>query len=284
MIAKREIWNYSDKSHVWAGKYRNSHNIPHWHTDCELLYLCNGKIDIYCNNTCYSLKPKEAFFVDTEQIHYMHAQTDDTVLAVIIFDYGIIEKIMSGKTFENPHFTADYNIEKLYETIKKEQKKKLAFYEQVVVGKVCELFINLVRNEQPIERKKENSTSQNLRKLLDEISVDYDTITFESACKTMALEQAYFSRYFRKNAGMSFSDYLNYVKIDNAVKMLKNGLTASQTSIKCGFDSVRTFNRNFKKLTGYTPKELPKDFVFSEFFVHSDSSINPTGKETSLLE
>lgn len=53
MKAKREQWQYSPNAKVWAGKYRNSHNMPHWHYDCELLFVENGSLDIFCNQKGY---------------------------------------------------------------------------------------------------------------------------------------------------------------------------------------------------------------------------------------
>ena len=124
-----------------------------------------------------------------------------------------------------------------------------------------------------------------MRKLLDKINDEYADITFDEACRFMALEPAYFSRYFRRNTGMSFSRYLTFTKVDNAVRLLQKGeLSVTEIALFCGFDSIRTFNRNFKELTGYTPTDLPKDFDMTEYFVHSDDTFDPTGKETALIE
>ena len=48
MLAKREIWKYPEEAHVWVGKYRNSHNLLHWHYDCEFVYVERGSIDVFC--------------------------------------------------------------------------------------------------------------------------------------------------------------------------------------------------------------------------------------------
>lgn len=285
MKAKREIWNYHDKSGVWAGKYRNSHNLPHWHTDCELLYTVNGSADVFCADKAMTLTAGQTCFVEPETIHYMHAKTPDTVLAVLIFSYGIIEQVMNDRVLCSPLIDGDYGVEKVYNDVKKELTDKQPYFEQMVCDKVRDLFIRIVRREPTEPRKKENSTAQQLRRLLDKISDDYADITFEEACKFMSLEQAYFSRYFRKYTGMSFSRYLAFTKVDNAVRLLQKGeMSVTEVALSCGYDSIRTFNRNFKELTGYTPTELPQNFDMAEYFVHSDDTFDPTGKETSLIE
>lgn len=285
MIAKREVWNYSDSGGVWAGKYRNSHNLPHWHTDCELLFVESGEIAVFCGDSEYSLKQGETFFIDGGSIHYMHAKTPQTVLIVIIFGCSIVESVMRNKTFVCPELTKKYDIPSLYNVIKTELAQKLPCYTEMLSAKICELTVDMIRNEEIRDKKKVNSTSQLLRQLLDKIDEDYDTVSFEEAARFMSLEQAYFSRYFKKYVGMSFSDYLGYVKTDNAIRLLQQGnMTATNIALQCGFDSIRTFNRTFKKLTGYTPKELPNDFVLSEYFLHSDKDFDPTLSGTSLIE
>ncbi len=285
MKAKREIWNYHNKSGVWAGKYRNSHNLPHWHTDCELLYVNSGTIDIFCGDVAMTLKQGQACFVEPETIHYMHARSTDTVLSVIIFSYGIIEGVMGGKVLSSPRIDRDHGIGSVYNLVKAELVGRQICFEQMVCDAIRDLFIRIIRSEPTSDRKKETSTSGQLRKLLDKINDEYADITFDEACRFMALEPAYFSRYFRRNTGMSFSRYLTFTKVDNAVRLLQKGeLSVTEIALFCGFDSIRTFNRNFKELTGYTPTDLPKNFDMTEYFVHSDDTFDPTGKETALIE
>ena len=285
MKAKREIWTYHNKSGVWAGKYQNSHNMPHWHTDCELLYVERGPIEIFCGNEKFILREGQACFVGPEAIHYMHAQNSNSVIAVMIFGYGIIEGITDDKVLMHPYILHDYAIDEVYAVVKRELSDKLPHFEQIVCDKIRDLFIEIMRKEPTTQRKKENSTALTLRKLLDKINEDYAEISFEDAYKFMSLEPAYFSRYFRRYTGMSFSQYLNFTKIDNAVLQLKTGnASVTDIAVSCGFDSIRTFNRNFKELTGFTPTELPNDYSMTEYFVHSNQTFNPTDKQTTLVD
>jgi len=100
--AKREQWQYSPNAKVWAGKYRNSHNMPHWHYDCELLFVENGSLDIFCNQKGYRISKGQAFFIDSEQVHNMHALSADTVVTMIIFDYDIIKPFTEKSRLPRP--------------------------------------------------------------------------------------------------------------------------------------------------------------------------------------
>ncbi len=102
----------------------------------------------------------------------------------------------------------------------------------------------------------------------------------------MAMDEAYFCRYFKKATGMTFSQYLNHRKIDNAVKLMKQrqNLPITDVAFACGFGSIRHFNKTFKELTGYAPKALPSNFTLTEYAFHTDNEFNPTLADCVLLE
>lgn len=110
----------------------------------------------------------------------------------------------------------------------------------------------------------ENSSGSGAyKKLLRLISERFADITFDEAAEIMCFSKPYFSKYFRRMSGMTFSEYLNIVRVSEAVKMLsKGGMSAGETAVAAGFGTIRSFNRVFKQYTGFTPRELPDDFVF----------------------
>ena len=55
MSRNKESWAYNENEQVWVGKYQNSQNISHWHNDCELIYVLQGKINIMHNKNNYIL-------------------------------------------------------------------------------------------------------------------------------------------------------------------------------------------------------------------------------------
>lgn len=65
-----------------------------------------------------------------------------------------------------------------------------------------------------------------------------------------------FSRLFNLHTGKTLGDYINGIRIDEAKQRLAETYdTVTRISIDTGFDSIRTFNRVFKKITGVTPLE-----------------------------
>jgi len=284
MIAKREIWNYAVKSDVWIGRYLNSRNLPHWHSDCELISVENGEIEVVCENKIFVLTGGDALFINSEQVHYMSAKSPNTILQVIIFNYGIVKEMLNGKNLSNAKLEG-YDVNSLYLNLKKELENKRLYYNEAAKYKIATFFIEILRKEKT-ETKKEKSVYNRLKLLLDKINDEYDTITFSDAYAFMAMDEAYFCRYFKKATGMSFTQYLNHIKIDSAVKLLQedNPPLITSVAVDCGFGSIRHFNKTFKEITGFAPTALPRGYVLTRYSFHTDNEFNPTLQGCELLE
>ena len=61
-------------------------------------------------------------------------------------------------------------------------------------------------------------------------------------------------------------------------------MTVTEVPIQSGFNTIRNFNRIFREYTGYTPKELPDNYVLvNEISDLDDDSADPTLRECTLL-
>ena len=78
------------------------------------------------------------------------------------------------------------------------------------------------------------------------------------------LSETHFRRIFARCMGVHPIDYVNQVRVRNACRLLKKtNDSIMEISIKCGFGSSATFNRNFRKFMGITPnewKKLPENY------------------------
>lgn len=287
MPQNKELWSYNENEQVWVGKYQNSQNISHWHSDCELIYVLNGKINIMHDKILYTLNEGDSFFIESEKIHNMHATYNDTIIMIIVFDYELVRKIMDSYELISPVLSNDYGIKNIYDQLYKELTTKPFLYENKTKNIIKELVINILRNEKITPKKDIKKIDKSLMMLLNDIDINFANYTLDTASKFMGMNASYFSRFFHNNIGISFSKYLNCVKIENAVKQIQNKKEHKITEIamNCGFQTIRNFNRIFKEYTGYTPKELPNDYTFNGIKIYTTTNeINPTLSDSKLIE
>ena len=77
----------------------------------------------------------------------------------------------------------------------------------------------------------------------------------EELANRFFVNKHYLSHYFKKETGFSISEYIKNQKVSAAKRLLKNGLTVTQTALALGFNSDSYFIGVFKQMTGTTPKK-----------------------------
>lgn len=287
MIAQREIWNYPTSVKVWVGKYKHSHNLLHWHYDCELLYVEKGSIDVFCERHIHTLSQGQALYIDRGQMHYMTAREQDTTLIVIVFDYEILKPYMGDVRLTFPCLKGSYPIPEVYTDVRNILLRKQRYYNVEATARIMLLMSSIFRGEEVVARKEEDDTSKRFMQLLDQLTEKYERFSYSDAVSFMGMSEGYFSRYFRSATGLTFSRYLNYLRIERAIKLMRSGENLSMTELadRCGFDTIRNFNRVFRSVTGFAPRELPADYLLDDNFVYPTSApFNPTLYDCELLE
>lgn len=289
MLASFEHRENIGKDRVWAGRYENLHNLPHWHLECELLFVEKGSVTLSLNNTLYDLETGSTFFIDSGEVHYIKGGPE-SIAEILMFDSPLLDAITQNLRPLSPKLDHPYPVREHYDKIKKELSFRKPFFEQKICGYISDLMIEIFRNEQLGERKKNrvDPSTENYKNLLQEIEEKYSYMTFEDACHFMGLSKPYFSRFFKNISGMTFSQYLNIIRLEKAIFLLNHNhrqLSITAIASQCGFDTIRHFNRVFKDFTGYSPRQLPSDFVLYSHSVKSmQQNFNPTLPNSRLLD
>ena len=87
-----------------------------------------------------------------------------------------------------------------------------------------------------------------------------DKIDIPQMARLTHLTHAAFCRYFKKMTLLTFTEFLNQYRINQAKKLLLLDNTVTEVCFQCGFESLSYFNRIFKKVTGASPMQFKKGF------------------------
>ncbi len=78
-------------------------------------------------------------------------------------------------------------------------------------------------------------------------------LSVESAARAAGMSRSHFLAMFHKVTGTTFTEYLNQLRCEKAIALLRQGTGTEEAAIRCGFSSVSNFYRAFRQITGDSP-------------------------------
>lgn len=272
MKAFHEVRSYDSNFFVWHSAYENIGFLGHWHKELEFIYLRSGSANICINNQTYPIHAGDLIFCDSGDIHYSNSFDSEHTIEFLVFDPQLITNRYQYSNFSSPLISAGeleaYGLtgeaEALFSQIPIELQKKEPFYQDIVRAKIQSFWYQLKRNAPntpaSVSHNSRNVLLNDLQKLLTFLEEHYaENITLEQAAHIMHFSNSHFSRTFKKLTGIPFVTYVNRIRVEHASELIRNGSgKMTEISLSCGFSNIRTFNRVFKEITGFTPSQFAR--------------------------
>ena len=177
------------------------------------------------------------------------------------------------KPYENAHYTADENDpwEYVWISFRGSLTKKLETLDSMVLSAPHEPFL-MIRNLEKRQDTREEMAASALfhifaeilsgrskhphyvRRTVDTINSLYmQPISVESIANDLRLDRRYLVRIFKESTGMSVQEYLIKVRMENAERLLRDGLSVAMTAELVGYSDPFNFSKMFKKYHGVSP-------------------------------
>ena len=241
-------------SEYFCKEYGENINFPtHLHQSYEFVYITEGEIQITIDNTAYNLKKGDSVLIFPHQLHSLASENSKHMLC--IFSPELVQAFSSkvaGKKPLNNSFTIN---KYLADTLDNLSDSSSTFEKKGVLYSVCAEFNKCA------EYKSRLSCDENLlQKIFDFVENNYkDDCKLQSLAQSTGYNYSYLSRIFKRITGISFNTYTNRYRISRACYLLNNSnCSILQCALESGYDSLRSFNRNFKNALGITPAEYQR--------------------------
>ena len=122
--------------------------------------------------------------------------------------------------------------------------------------KIMELLVEILRSDSPTDTKTpHNQTSALIYNTMVYVRNHYtEDMDERELARSLGMSYSYFSRSFKRVTGISFKQYLNRTRVNQAEKLLCRGnASVSEVATKCGYNSISYFINVYKSITGKTP-------------------------------
>ena len=249
-----------------------SFQIPvHWHDEFEIIYVRSGFLTVSISGESYIGKTGEAFVVSPGNLHLMGSQSGTVDYYTFLFplkyisfctddmlDEKLLEPLNSGHLMICPRVndTAKELCEqliKIYEAKNDESESKITT--QVRTKRILLQFILEMWKKGFVI---ENDTSG--RNIVEKEMVSYiqqnftGKISLKEFGEQFHLSEKYISRYFKEHFHITLSQYITYLRLENAKQLLQDtDLSVTETAMQSGYQNVSYFIRSFKKTYGISP-------------------------------
>lgn len=234
-------------------------DVPaHIHDNIELIYIIRGTAKAFYDGKEYALSKGDAFIAFPQRVHYFYESHDiDAVISIIPIEYlPEFRNLFTEKNILTPHLT---DVPSLAGTLLKEAATVQTAYDKAFRrGAILSAFSLLAEKAEFIDKKASDVST--LQKILDYCENNYkENISLEDVSKALFISKSYISHIFSEKIQMGFRDYLNSLRVSHSLNHLKDGkLSVSEIAVECGFESIRSFNRAFKKIYTTTPTEYKR--------------------------
>ena len=89
----------------------------------------------------------------------------------------------------------------------------------------------------------------------------HDVIERDDVARCAALSAGAFSRFFKTRTGKTLPQYINELRVGNACAWLRDAdAKVADIALACGFENLANFNRQFRAITGMSPREYRSAF------------------------
>lgn len=270
MKAFHEVRNYRSDFMVWQCAYTNVSFLAHWHQEIELIYLRSGSARFCINEHNFTARAGDLVLIDTGDFHYSDSSEMKNELDFLIFDPSVISPLYRHSNYAHPLIASEMlkncglaeELASLFDTAHTELQEQKPYYQEIVTASLRSFWYRLrrvlPREAMDTSRNRRSHMLEEMQQLLAYMDSHYsEDITLSFAAKKMNFSESYFSRVFKRLMGINFVTYLNMIRVEHAATELKiSGNRVLDIALSSGFNNIRTFNRVFKEITGYTPSQF----------------------------
>jgi len=239
----------------------------HFHEYYVIGFVEKGQRFLSCKNKEYTIEPGDLLLFNPRDNHACE-QIDGKTL-----DYRCINiqpEIMRKAVFEItekeylPYFTPQVVfhselvavLRELHQIMMEEEKDFRK--EEIFFFLLEQLIEEYTEQAMPTENPGQSTEARAICQLLEKHYME--NITLDDLCKLTGLSKYYLLRSFTKQKGISPYSYLETIRIDNAKKMLEQGILPIDVALQTGFTDQSHFSNFFKRFIGLTPKQYMNIF------------------------
>lgn len=148
----------------------------------------------------------------------------------------------------------------MFQTMYWEYLKRNTGFETILTAMLVQMLVMLQRFT--LKNEAETASFSRLEEVVHFIRSNYtQNITVQHVADYFYLSASHFQRLFKKSTGLTFTQYLQNVRIQKCCELLKStDIPIYQIANQVGYLDMKFFHALFRKKTGVTPRQYRQNF------------------------
>lgn len=246
-----EAKNLLDSEEIKIERGENFSFPAHLHGSFEFITVTAGMMTVTVDGREYRLTKGKGIIVFPNQAHELRTEGDSSH-ALCIFSPELVRAYSKYCLSRVPE-SALFEVDEFY------LKRLLAFDGSSRVTEIKGLLYSLCGelDRVAVYRERSAENSELLHRIFAFVEENYTgKCSLGALSERTAYNYVYLSRFFKERTGIAFTDYVNRYRISQACYLLKNSdRNILAVAYECGYESLRSFNRNFLAIMKQTPGE-----------------------------
>ncbi|MBR2500468.1 MAG: helix-turn-helix transcriptional regulator [Clostridia bacterium] len=245
----------------------------HTHDYIELLYALDTDAYVWQNGKKYKFDSGHLFIVNSNEPHTLTFNRNSKYICIkflpqilyadenSLFEFKYVLPFLLENSKQKRVFYKDElggtDIHKLILEIMEEWQNKRPAYELVIRANILKLFTGVFRYWQIGTSSNESYVTDVVKTAIEYLENNFDNTTEEDVAKYCNVSYNYFSYVFKKTMGKTFSEYITYLKLREAEKLLlSTDKSITEIALCSGFSTSSYFIYKFRIEKGITPRQF----------------------------
>lgn len=262
--SERDTYTFFDK------RILNPKETAYYRSDVSLLFIQEGHGELVLNGQKMHFFPREVIVVGPYVPHQVIPETDGKITLVVFRMSAMGNEFINCRQLTSVRRFLQLSrygvrcfgdaVEKVFDTLQS-LENTYDFRQVINLLTMIDLLSHASNHEvltaNPLTTPsitKSKTLIFTIKKYIDDHT--HEALHIEELARKFNMAESTFIRFFKSNMGVSFTKYLNNLRIQNACQLLTNSQQPVATiGNNVGYSCLSNFNRQFRVLMGTTPKE-----------------------------
>ncbi|MDD2486263.1 MAG: AraC family transcriptional regulator [bacterium] len=245
----------------WRSGIR-SRGILAYHGEMEIHFIKRGEGTYFITDNSYSYQKNHLVVIRPNAVHRAMPQPDSYMeqwsLFFPLFLFSANCNMPEQSCCLELDERAATEVEVIFRIIEEEDRRRDALWKEIIINQLERILLLAIRAGMKMGTRRPEKPL--VKKLIGYIEEHFrEELNLTVLKREFSYSPSYLSRVFKQCTGLNLHQYITQRRIAEAKRLLEEEEQKVEAiSREVGFSDFSLFNRNFKRITGFTPSAYRK--------------------------